>query len=141
MTALSQTPANVAVGTQDVPIKSVQYGESILQGMPIYLHTDGKYYKASNQSELAAEVVAIALTPGSTNDWGIAITPSTRSGRSLVNLGATLAVGETYTLADTAGAIGPIADNGSGDFITILGVAVTTALLDFQVIISGTAKA
>jgi len=67
--------------------------------------------------------------------------PSETPGRSLVNLGATLAVGTVYAVSATKGAIAPIADISSTQFVTVLGIATTTALLDFQPSISNTAKA
>lgn len=110
--------------------------------MPLYLHTDGKYYQCdANDGVAKAECAAIALTPGTTDAWGLAALPSSVPGRSLVNLGATLTVGTVYGISATKGAIAPIADITSTQFVTVIGIATTTALIDFQTSISNTAKA
>jgi hypothetical protein len=41
----------------------------------------------------------------------------------------------------TKGAIAPIADIISTQFVSVIGIATTAALLDFQVSVSNTAKA
>ncbi len=142
MANISQTAANVAVGASTTPTRVVQYGEAVTQGMPLYFASDGKWYQAdANDTAAKAAVGAIAVSPGAINGYGIVALPSSTPGRSLVNLGATLAVGTAYAVSATKGAIAPLSDIGSGEFVTVLGVATTTALLDFQPSISNTAKA
>lgn len=143
MADLSQTAANVAIGASTTPHKIVQYGESVTQGMPLYKSTsDGKYYKAdANDTAAKAIAACIAITPGSADGYGLAAFPGTSPGQSLVNLGATLAVGTVYAVSATVGAICPIADLTSTQYITTLGVATTTALLDLRIVVSNTAKA
>lgn len=142
MADISQTAANVAIGGNSVKTEIVQYGETVAQGMPLYQSTaDSKYYKADADTEATAKCSAIALTPGSANAYGLVAKPSNTPGRALINLGATLVVGETYVVSTTAGGIAPESDLGTGDFVTVIGVATTAALLDFQVVISNTAKA
>jgi hypothetical protein len=141
MADLSQTPANVAIGSANCPTKVVTYGEAITQGNAVYQSTtDSKYYKADADAAATAIAAGIALTPGSTDGVGLIAQPSTVAGRSLVNLGATLTVGQVYVVSATAGNVAPYADLTTGDFVTILGVATTTALIDFQVVVSNTAK-
>lgn len=113
------------------------------QGQPLYRNTtDGKYYRCdANDTAAKAVVAAIALTPGATDAYGLVALPSNVPGRSLVNLGATLAVGTHYAVSATVGAIAPIADITSTQFPAIIGVATTAALLDFQPSISTVAKA
>lgn len=142
MADLSQTAASVKVGASTTRTQRVQYGETITQGQPLYLHTDGKYYKTdANVSAAAALAKGIALTPGVADDYGYMALPGTTSGESLVNLGATLTVGVVYAVSATAGAIAPVTDISSTQFVTVLGVAMTAALLDFQVASSSAAKA
>lgn len=142
MANISQTAANVAVGASTTPTRIVQYGESVTQGMPLYLHTDGKYYQAdANDTAAKAAVKAIALTPGASDAYGLVALPSSVAGTSTVNLGATLTIGETYAVSATKGAIAPLSDIGSGEYPAIIGQATTTALLDFQVAFAATAKA
>jgi hypothetical protein len=104
--------------------------------------TDGKYYRTdANDGVAKAAVGGIALTPGATNAFGLIALPSSTPGASLVNLGATLAVGTAYAVSATVGGIAPIGDITSAQFVSIIGIATTTALLDFQPSISNTAKA
>jgi len=142
MSDISQTAANVAIGVSTTPTRTVQVGESVTQGMPLYTSTDGKVYQCdANDTAVKAAVEYIALTPASTDGYCLVALPSETPGRSLVNLGATLAVGTVYAVSATKGAIAPIADISSTQFVTVLGIATTTALLDFQPSISNTAKA
>lgn len=142
MANISQTAANVALGVSSAPQETVQYGESVTQGQPVYQHTDGKYYRCdANDGAAKANCKGIALTPGSTNGYGNIMKPSAVAGRSVINLGATLTVGEVYVVSATVGAIAPIGDLTSGQYVTVLGVATTTALLDFQLVVGTAAKA
>lgn len=141
MSDLVQTAASVALGSSTTQTKTVTYGEAITQGMPVYQSTDTKYYKADADAATTAAASAIALTPGAADGVGLVARPATSPGESLVNLGATLTVGETYAVSATAGAICPLSDLLTGDYVTVLGVASTSALLDFQILVSGIAKA
>jgi hypothetical protein len=139
MAALSQTPANVGIqGSGKTQL--VQYGEAVTQGQPVYRSsTDNRFYK-SDANLVTGGANGIALTPGTTGDYGVIALPGASPGQCLVNVGATLAVGMVYCVGATAGQIVPYADLTTGDYVTILGVAKTTALLDFMLIVSGTQK-
>jgi hypothetical protein len=139
MANLSQTAANVAIGSRETRTLIVQAGEAITQGMPVYLSTsDGKYYQSdANASATAAQCDGIALTPAATDGYLVIALPG--SGAK-VNLGATLTVGQIYAVSATKGAICPVADLTTGDYPTIIGPATTAALLAFDVIEAGVAK-
>lgn len=141
MADISQTAANVAIGASTTPTKRVQFGEAVTQGMPVYLSTDAKWYK-TDANDTAAKAVAggIVLTPASTNGYGLIATPSETPGTSLVNLGATLTAGAIYCVSANLGGIAPEADIGSGHYLTILGVAATTSLLDFRCVVTNTQR-
>lgn len=143
MADLSQTAASIAISGSACPTKRVQFGEAVIQGQPVYLSTsDSKYYKCDANDTLAkAACAGIVLTPSSANGYGLIVPPSTTAGVSLVNLGATLAVGTQYAVSATLGAICPLADISTGQFPTSIGFAVSTSLLDFQVVICSVAKA
>lgn len=142
MADLSQTAASVAIGSANCVSLRVQFGEAVTQGMPVYLSTDAKYYKCDANDTLAkAACAGIVLTPASTDGYGFIVRPGTVAGDALVNLGATLAVGTAYAVSATLGAICPIADISSTQFPTIIGFAVSTSLLDFQVTKCSVAKA
>lgn len=142
MADLTQTAANVAIGSVNCVSLRVQFGEAVTQGMPVYLHTDAKYYKCDANDTLAkAACAGIVLTPASTNGYGFIVKPGTVSGDALVNLGATLAVGTQYAVSATLGAIAPLSDISSGQYPTSIGFAVSSSLLDFQTTICSVAKA
>lgn len=127
MAALSQTPANVAIGSSGTRVRVVQAGENITQGQPVYLNSsDSKHYRAdSNASATTAKAIGIAISPASTNGFFV----MQEGAGGLVNLGATLTVGETYCVGPTAGQVNPIGDLTTGDYPCILGTATTTALI------------
>lgn len=142
MANLSQTAASVALGARSTPTMIVQYGESVTQGMPLYLHTDGKWYQCDcNDGVAKARCGAIALTPGATDGFGLVAIPSATPDASLVNLGATLAVGTVYAISATKGAICPVADVMTTQFVTTIGIARSTSVLNFQVSVGTVAKA
>lgn len=137
MANLTQTAANVKIGGANTVITKVQYGENITQGQLLYKKSaDGKYYKAdANVSAEAAAASGIAMTPGATDGYGV------MASSGLVDLGATLTLGETYYVSDTAGAIMPAADVSTGEYVTQLGIATTTALLQLTILASGVQRA
>lgn len=137
MADLTQTAANVGLtDTAGAVIKKVTFGETIAQGMPVYKATaDSEYYKADADAEATASCDGIALTAGGNGEEGVII----ESGP--VDVGATLTVGATYVVSTTAGAIAPIADLGTGDYVTILGVASAADTLLLNIDVTGVAKA
>jgi hypothetical protein len=142
MADITVTAANVALGAQATPTRVVQYGEAVTQGQPLYRATNGKWYRCdANDTAVKAVVGAIAITPGATDAFGIVALPGSSAGQSLVNLGATLAVGMTYAISTNVGGIRPITDAGSTEFVSTIGVATTAALLDFQVTVATVARA
>lgn len=125
MADLTQTPANVRIGSDSATKSTVQAGEAISAGMPVYYKsTDSKYYKAdANAGVSESNAAGIALTNASINDYFEMQTAGD------INLGATLTVGEIYIVSATAGAICPHGDLGSGHYACILGIAKSASLL------------
>jgi hypothetical protein len=137
MAAISQTAASVGIGSSGTRVRVVQAGETITQGQPVYLNTDSKYYKAdANASATTAKAVGIAISPAATNGYFI----MQEGASGLVNLGATLTVGETYCVGTTAGQVVPIGDLTTGDYPCILGTATTTALIQTLYSFTGVPK-
>jgi hypothetical protein len=116
-------------------VRQITYGETVTQGMPVYLKAaDGLYWKAdSDASSAAAAAVGIALTPGTAGETGLIVTAGE------MDVGATLAVGTTYVVSNTAGKICPIADLSTGEYNTILGTATAADKLYVNVFASGVA--
>lgn len=135
MADISITAANVKAGSASTRVQLVQAGEGITQGHPAYLGGDGKYYQTdANDTAIKAQVKGIAITPASSDGHFLLAVDG------LVNLGATLAVGQVYVVSATKGGIAPYADLTTNDYVSILGVATTTALLDINFIVSGVQK-
>jgi len=67
--------------------------------------------------------------------------PGTYQISGVIDLGATLTRGEVYAVGAAAGGIAPVADPTTGDFMTVLGVAITTANLKIGINQSGVASA
>jgi hypothetical protein len=132
MADLVQTAANVAVGV-NTSVQLVVAGEALTQGMPVYRSSlDSNYYKADSDAEASAEVRGIAVTPASASGDRFVLA-SPKSGSSAdVNLGATLTQGETYVVSTNAGAIAPISDLTTGDYVTYLGVASSASILKMR---------
>ena len=135
MADISQTAANVAAGSSTTRVQLVQAGEAITQGQPVYLASDGKYYQTdANDTAVKAQAKGVAVSPASTDGYFLMAVDG------LINLGATLAVGQVYVVSATKGAIAPYGDLTTNDYVTILGVATTTALVDINILISGVQK-
>jgi len=135
MANITQTAANVAAGSSATRVQLVQAGETITQGMPVYLASDGKYYQTdANDTAVKAQAKGIAVSPAATDGYFLMAVDG------LINLGATLAVGQIYCVSATKSAIAPYGDLTTNDFVTILGIATTTALMDINIVVSGVQK-
>lgn len=130
MADLTQTATSVVTsGNSSVRTSEGIAGATITAGMPVYLDsTDGNSVKPADASTLVTAAVAgIALNGGAD---GQPIEYVTRD--SALNVGATLAVGQTYVASATAGAIALESDILSTEFVTILGIANTTSAMNFS---------
>lgn len=133
-TDLSITAANFRIEAISTQYRTVQYGETVTAGQPVFKDAaDGKYYKADNDVDQAtATVVGIAYTGGAADEFGSIVVSGP------VDLGATLTAGQSYVLSSTAGGICPHSDLGSSDWIVTLGVATDSD--SFIVDINNTAQ-
>lgn len=101
-------------------------GASVTAGQVVYLDSaDNKYKLADNDSATVA-----ARAP-----YGIALhaagsgQPLTVHKSGSIVIGATTAVGVIYCLSSTAGGICPSADNGAGDYVSVLGVGTSVTAM------------
>lgn len=135
MADLTQTAANVKPLSGGAVALAVG-AEALTQGQPLYL--DGAKYRRCTAAGTVAQAKceAIALTPCGV-DGPVVIA---RAGMD-IDLGATLAVGTVYAVSATTGAIAPIADLVSTNFVTPIGTATTASKLKFNPQPSGVAKA
>ena len=105
--------------------------------MPVYADAadSNKLKPARANAAGTATVAGIALTGSSSGQ------PITYQSSGNINLGATLVVGEIYCLSDAvAGQNVPYGDLGAADYVTSLGIAISTSLLQLDINNSGIAK-
>lgn len=103
--------------TASTVVRLVKYGATISAGQPLYLDTADNEHKLAdaNASATTADVKGIAVTPGVDGGYGyIAVSGS------IVLVGTTMAVGETYYAGPTAGQIIPDGDLTTNDRVTRL---------------------
>lgn len=114
--------------TANTQVRILQYGGTVSVGQPVSL-SSSKYVAAdANASALLATATGIAMTPGVTDGYGLVAV-----GGSIILVGTTMTVGETYLVSDTAGGIMPNADRSTGDYVTRLGTASTATQLDLAI--------
>lgn len=128
MSDLVITAANVVAGSGSRQEAGVA-GASVTAGQVVYEDTATDSVKlADNNSATAA-----ARSPK-----GIAL-HAAAAGQPLaylkggrITIGATLTPGVAYYLSDTPGGICPVADLATGEYPTIIGLAVSTTVLDVK---------
>ncbi len=136
MADLTITAANVL--TQDISaIQTGTAGAAITAGQPVYMDTadGGKMKPAVSSSSVAANARGIALHAAANGQ------PIAYQVGGLITIGATAAVGRIYAVSGTAGGIQPQEDIGTGEFVTILGVAISTSTIAINIFASGVARA
>jgi len=136
--ALSITAANVLKGTGNRVIAATA-GGTVTQGMPVYKDAaDANAIKACQATTLVkSECVGIALNAASDGQ------PIDYQTEGQINLGATLSKGEVYCVDDAvAGGIVLLADieTGATDYVTILGIAISSSLLEINIQIGGVVR-
>jgi hypothetical protein len=132
---VSVTAASV-VKTASTAIRAGIAGATITAGQPIYLDsTASNKAKPADADALAtAAVVGIALNSASDGQ------PIDYATAGNVTYNSAFTVGQVYVASTNAGGIAPYADLGSGDYVTILGVATTATNLKLSINQSGIAK-
>jgi hypothetical protein len=129
MTNLVITAANVVAGA-DATVETGSAGEAITAGQTVYRSsTTGKYMLADSNSATveARKSRGIALNSAALNQ------PLQVQRGGDIALGAVLTAGTAYYLSDTPGAICPVADIGSGEYVCLLGLAKTTSVLAIDI--------
>lgn len=112
----------------------VAYGATISAGQPVYLDTTDNEYKLAdnNASVITQAAKGIAMTPGVDGGYGYIATDG-----SIILVGTTMSVGETYFVGATAGEIIPDADLATGNYVSRLGTAASTTQLDLSIKATG----
>lgn len=126
MSDISITPALVVAGT-GAATKHGTAGATITAGQVVARDaTTGKYILADNNSatEAVREPRGIALNGASLNQ------PLAVLIEGPLTIGGTLTANVAYYLSDTPGGICPVADLASGEYPTLLGMAISATVLD-----------
>lgn len=133
--ALSITAANVLAAANS-RVTWGTAGATITAGMPLYADASASNKLKGARTDISAalaEVVGIALA-GASNDQPL---PYLAADGALINLGATLATGKIYGLGQAAGRVQDINDCVSGEYISTIGVAISTSQLKVSIKNSG----
>jgi len=135
MADLTITAANVLALAGSAVSRGVA-GATVTAGQTVYLDTsDGKWKLADNNSATAAvrSPGGIALN-GASNGQPLSVLTA-----GPITIGAAVTAGVAYYLSDTPGGICPVADLGSGEYPTVIGIATSTTALNVQINSSGVA--
>ena len=132
MADVTITAASVVPGANAIE----QYGKAgatITAGQVVYKDSSNLIQLADNNvSATEAAAVGIAANGASLNQ------PITYySLDDDLTIGGTVVAGTSYVLSSTAGGIAPAADLASGNYITLIGVAKTTAKLSMKIDATG----
>jgi hypothetical protein len=125
MTVLTITASNISLVSGE-PLGNQVAAAAITPGQSVYLADAGNWGLAQGDGT--------AVEAGS-NNLGVALGGASAAGQRfsvavpgcIIGFGAILTAGLFYTITDTAGGIGPSADNGSGDKATLIGQAISTS--------------
>ena len=132
MAALSITAANVVPGSNAVIDKDHNFGATVTQGQAVYLDpTTNKYLLSDADAAGKGTVDGIAVNAGSDGQ------PAAVQTGGDITIGATVAVGTSYVLGSTPGAINPNADATSTWKKVHLGVATSTTVIALKIQNSG----
>lgn len=114
-------------------------GATITAGQPVYEDTGDsnkvKLADTDSATALARVCLGIAATGASAGQPVRIIRED-----PALTIGATVAIGDILILSGTAGGICPAADAATGDYVTFLGVASSTTVINFKPVHSGAAK-
>lgn len=138
MADLAITSANVVADSKAKCLYGL-CGEAINPGQAVYKSSTAKKWLKADSNSPEAEVrkaIGIALNVGSLNQ------PLKILRQGKITIGATLVTGATYYLSDNPGGICTASDVRVGDYICLLGIATSTAVLDVKIqfpnVVSGT---
>lgn len=129
------TAASVLPGAGRSPSHGIA-GATITAGKAVVIDpTTNKYVLSDSNSATAAlrGVDGIALN-GASDGQPLAVHT-----KGPLTLGAVLTAGVAVYASDTPGGLCPVADVGSGEYSTIIGIATSTSVLDVDIQESGVA--
>lgn len=111
-------------------------GATITAGQSLYIDTaDSNKLKLTDASVAATAVFAGISLCGAGNNQPIKYQKS-----GAINPGATVVVGMVYVVSTTAGGICPLADLVTGEYVSIIGVGLSSSKIDLLPYNSAVAK-
>ena len=133
MSDLVITPSNVAIAASNARPVTVLAGATITAGMAVYLDSaNSEYLPASGATESEATIAGIAVTGCA--DAGYFLMQTSKS----YIVGATVVTGTPYYVSDSgSGKICPHSDLASGDYVTLIGHAISTTEIDIEIAVTG----
>lgn len=136
MANVTITASSVGIVSASPGTKVVQIGEAITQGQYIYRNTVlNKYFLVDADNLDSSQAEGVALTSGLTNSYVVMLKTGNR-----YKVGGTLITGIVYGASTTPGAIAPITDLASGNYVTTYGIAESSLILPLNINASGTPK-
>lgn len=133
MSDLSITAANVLAGSGAI-IERGTAGATVTAGQVVYKAASDSKFKLADSNSGTAEIqlpYGIALNGASSGQ------PLSVLTKGPITIGATLVAGTAYYLSETPGGIEPVADLGSGEQVSQLGIASSTTVLQVAIVKSG----
>ena len=129
---LSITAASVT--TTSTSFRDITAGATITAGQAIYQDsTDNDKGKLADANDTSAKAVVVGIAlHGAASGQPLRI----QTGGN-ITIGATVTVGKVYVLSETAGGIKPIDDIDMSDYVTVIGVGTTTAIIKMNITVSG----
>lgn len=135
MADVSITPANVVAGS-NASVAHGTAGETIAAGKLVVFDETVKKWKLSDSNSATAALrvpQGVALNGASLNQ------PLAIQKAGDITIGGTLTAGVAYYASDAAGGLCPVADVGSGEYSTIVGIAKSASVLAVNIQASGVA--
>lgn len=125
MADLTITAANVAKSSNAKVISNKNGSGTLTAGTACAIDGNSEVAAADCDSGTAVlrTFVGILIGPSADNQ------PAVYQEDGDINLGATLVPGTVYVLSATAGGICPIADLVTGDYVVLIGYAISTSIL------------
>jgi len=130
MSDIAITAANVIAGSGASVDRAHNAGASLTAGQVVYLEASSGTYKLADCNSATAEVrvpVGIALNAAGSGQPVAVLT------KGPITIGGTVTGGVAYYLSGTPGGIRPVADNTTGDYPAILGIASSSSVLQVNI--------
>lgn len=129
MSDILVTAASVLAGASALVEHGAKAGATLTAGQVVYKDAADGRLKLSDNDAAAALKTAYGITLNGAS----AGQPVSVAKRGPVTFNAVLTAGTVYAVSGTAGGIAPLADVTTGDDVIVLGVALSTTVLDLQI--------